>query len=75
MYSIILFQQERMNFDELLVCHREELCTLLIIKHFNVLWWNCMQEITKLNTILKNFIERFTTQVKREKTLTLIDTH
>ena len=26
-----------------------------------------MQDITKLKTILKNFIERFTTQAKREK--------
>ena len=66
-----------MNFDEILVCHREELCTLLIIKHFNVLWWNCMQEITKLKTILKNFIKSFTTKAKRKKSntlLTMIDT-
>ena len=55
-----------MNIDKILVCHREELCTLLIIKHFNVLWWNCMQEITKLKTILKNFIESFTTQAKKK---------
>ena len=63
-----------MNFDEILVCHREELCTstLLIIQHFNVLWSNCMQEITKLKTILKNFIERFTTQAKRKKNNTLL---
>ena len=58
-----------MNFDEILVCHREEQCTstLLIIKHFNVLWSNCMQEITKLKTILKNFIERLQPKPKEKK--------
>ena len=36
-----------------------------------------MQEITKLKTMLKNFIETFTTQAKRKKVilyLTMIDT-
>ena len=31
-----------------------------------------MQEITKLKTILKNFIESFTTQAKRKKSNTLL---
>ena len=39
--------------------------------------WNCMQEITKLKTILEGFIKSFATQAKRKENnlLTMIDTH
>ena len=42
------------------------LCTLLIIKHFNVIWWTCMQEKTKLKTIREGFFKSFATQAKRK---------
>ena len=51
---------------EILVVIEKRVAYFVDYKNFNVICWNCMQEITKLKTILKGFIKSFATQAKRK---------